>query len=96
MRKPRIGDVVEVLWEDSESVACGWSKRSDYAGHVATPQAYRTAGYWMGRSAGRVMIAASADPRGGTINHVMAIPVSCITETRVLGRAAKRTRKALS
>lgn len=95
MRKPRIGDVVEVHWDDSESVALGWGTRSSYATNVAAPQTYRTAGYWLGRAGGRVMVASSACPRNGHVNHVMAIPSACVRSLVVLGRATRRTRKAL-
>lgn len=86
---------MEVHWEDSESVAMGWRPRTEYARHVASPQSYRTVGYWMGSAGGRVMVATSADPRSGSVNHMMAIPRRCIRATLVVGRAGKPMRKAL-
>ena len=47
MVAPRVGDVVEVMWVDSEHIALGWSKVADYVSAAKHQSAYRTAGYWL-------------------------------------------------
>lgn len=94
-RRPRLGDVVEVLWIDSEHIALGWSPRSDYLEAIDAPQAYRTAGYWIGRRRRQTVVGLSLDPANGTMTHAMAIPDVAIARITVLGRARRRTRRAL-
>lgn len=95
MRLPRVGDVVEVHWNDSESIQLGWSPRSAYKAAAARPQGYRTSGYYLGKAKGRTLIGLSVDPVNQQANGVMAIPTCDIRDLQVLGRATKRTRKAL-
>jgi hypothetical protein len=49
VKKPRLGDVVEVEWEDSEHIGLGWRSTKTYAESAEAPQSYRTAGYFVGR-----------------------------------------------
>lgn len=95
MGKPRIGDVVEVRWVDSEHIALGWERSSEYRHAAGRPSSYRTAGYWIGSIRGRTVIALSLDPASRHVTHAMSIPDVAITETQVLGRANKRVRKAI-
>lgn len=95
MKRPQTGDVVEVEWLDSEHIALGWAASGRYRDAAAAPQSYRTAGYYIGGVAGHVLVALSCDPSNSTITHCMSIPKVAVTGMKVLGRAAKRTRKAL-
>lgn len=95
-KPPRPGDVVEVVWIDSERLTLGWDTVKAYRKAAAHEQAYRTAGYWIGSVKGRTVVALSADPYNGTLSEVMSIPDVAVTSVTVLGRAARRTRKALS
>ena len=95
MKRARRGDVVEVEWADSEHIALGWASTSAYVKAASAPQAYRTAGYWIGGATGHVLIALSIDPANRHITHAMSIPRAVIRKTTVLGRASKRVRKAL-
>ena len=94
-RRPRLGDVVEIHWRDSQSIDLGWRPRSEYLGTVRAPQAYRTAGYWLGRVAGMVTVVASVDPANQAVANAWTIPAVAIDRIRVLGRARRRTRRAL-
>ena len=99
-RGPRIGDVVEVEWRDSERIDVGWDRREKYVQHVKAAQTYRTAGYWMGRvkatDGEHVLICLNVDPSNGTVSHAMSIPSESVKAIGVLGRADKRIRKALA
>lgn len=95
-RKPRRGDVIEVMWLDSERISVGWAATGRYIEAGSEPQAYRTAGYFIGKPKRHVLIALSVDPRNQLITDVMSIPKVAITQTRVLGRATRRVRKALA
>jgi hypothetical protein len=94
--KPQQGDVVEVHWDDSEHIQLGWAPVKAYMRAADHPHAYRSAGYWIeGSKKGRAVVALSLDPYSGNITHCMAIPATAITKVTVLGKAHKRTRKAL-
>jgi hypothetical protein len=99
-KAPGIGDVVEVEWRDSERIDVGWDHRKKYVEHVEAVQSYRTAGYWMGRvkapDGEHVLVVLNVDPSNGTISHAMSIPSESVRAVQVLGRADKRTRKALT
>jgi hypothetical protein len=95
MSRPRRGDIVEVLWRDSEHIALGWSATGRYLDAAGSPQSYRTAGYWLGKRGGSVVLALSCDPANRTVTHCMAIPATSVERTTVLGRARRRVRKAL-
>jgi hypothetical protein len=96
-KPPRHGDVVEVEWDDSEQIRLGWDTVKRYIKAADHPSAYRTAGYWIeGSKKGRVVIALSLDPFNGNVSDSMAIPAIAVTKVTVLGRADKRTRKALA
>lgn len=88
--------MVEIHWNDSESIHLGWSPRDAYRSAAARPQGYRTAGYYLGRARGRTLIALSVDPVNRVVNGVMAVPTCDIRNLLVLGRATKRMRKALA
>jgi hypothetical protein len=94
-RRPRLGDVVEVLWIDSATVELGWEARSTYLAAITVPASYRTAGYWLGRRRGIVAVALSLDPAHGLVTDAMSIPDVAVTRIRILGRARRRTRRAL-
>ncbi len=94
-RGPRIGDVVEIEWLDSEHIALGWRPRREYLEAATAPQAYRTAGYWLSDRGGHVLVALSVDPANGQVTHAMAIPSPAVARITVLGRARRRTRRAL-
>ena len=96
MKKPRVGDVVEVLWHDSEEIRLGWVAVAEYRAAVEHPSGYRTAGYWIGTSHDRTLIALSVDPFNGNVTGVMSVPSVAVFSIKVLGRADKRVRKALS
>jgi hypothetical protein len=94
--KPQHGHDVEVEWDDSEHIQLGWDTVKAYMRAVDHPHAYRSAGYWItGSKKGRSVVALSLDPYNGNITHCMAIPATAITKVTVLGKAHKRTRKAL-
>lgn len=88
--------MVEIHWNDSESIQLGWSQRSSYRAAAVRPQGYRTAGYYLGRAGGRTLIALSVDPVNRVVNGVMAVPTCDIRNLVVLDRATKRVRKALA
>lgn len=94
-RPPRTGDVVEAEWIDSEHIALGWAEVSRYVKAARHRQSYRTAGYWLYGDDSTVVVALSTDPFNRSATHVMSIPRCAITKIIVLGRADKRTRKAL-
>jgi hypothetical protein len=94
LSKPRVGDVVEVRWLDSESVHLGWRSAKEYRRTIAHEQSYRTAGYWLA-GGDRISIALSISPANGHIDDAMSIPKACVIEVQVLGRSNKRVRKAL-
>lgn len=96
MKGPRVGDIVEVEWIDSERITLGWEGTKAYRKAATHPSAYRTAGYWLGEVNGRVVIALSADPFNGSVTEAMSIPTVAVTKTTVVGRAHKRVREALS
>lgn len=96
MSRVRIGDVVEIHWNDSESIQLGWSQMSAYRAAAVRPQGYRTAGYYLGRARGRTLMALSVDPVNRVVDGVMAVPTCDIRSLVVLGRATKRMRKALA
>lgn len=96
-KPPRHGDVVEVEWDDSEHIQLGWDTVKRYLKAADHPSAYRSAGYWIeGSKKDRAIVALSLDPFNGNVTHCMAIPASSVTKVTVLGRADKRTRKALT
>lgn len=95
-RKPRTGDVVEVEWLDSERINLGWASTKRYRNAAGRPTAYRTAGYLMAGVSGRTLVALSLDPSNGSVTEAMSIPSVAVTRVSVLGRAHKRTRKALA
>ena len=94
-KPPRLGDVVEILWIDSEHIALGWAPVPRYVSAARHRQSYRTAGYWLYGDEATVAIALSVDPFNKAATHVMSIPRVAVTNVSVLGRAAKKTRKAL-
>ena len=95
MKPPRLGDVVEVQWLDSEHVALGWDTVSAYVKAIKAPQSYRTAGYYIVDTKEHLLVALSIDPANRHITHAMSIPVATVTKVTVLGRSTKRVRKAL-
>lgn len=95
-RPPRRGDVVEVEWLDSEHIALGWRPTRAYRRAGRRPQSYRTAGYWFPTGNERVLIVQSLSPANGHVTHAMSIPAVAVTKVIVLGRAAKRVRRALA
>lgn len=94
-RKPRVGDVVEIEWLDSEGLHLGWREPSEYVAAVKEPQAYRTSGHWLGRPAGHALVVSSIDVANRNVTQSFSIPASAIVKLRVLSRASKATRKAL-
>lgn len=94
-KKARRGDIVEVEWVDSEVITLGWASVKDYLAAVKPPQAYRSAGYFLAMTDEHVVLALSMDPSNGSVTQVMSIPKVAVTATQVLGRAHRRTRKAL-
>ena len=95
MRPPRTGDVVEVMWVDSEHIALGWSKVADYIAAAKHQSAYRTAGYWLFGNSHVVVLALSLDPYNGHATHAMSIPRKAVSRMQVLGRSNRRVRKAM-
>ena len=93
--KPRTGDVVEVRWHDSEQINLGWEAAKRYRAAAGHPSAYRSAGYWLGGTRGRVTLVLSLDPFNGTVSSAMSIPRCAVTEVKVLGRSNRRVRKAI-
>ena len=95
-KPPRIGDVVEVMWVDSEQISIGWAAVAEYLDAAHHRSAYRTAGYWLIGDESVVAIALSMDPFNGHVTHVMSIPKCAVTHIQVLGRSNARVRKALT
>ncbi len=95
-KPPRIGDVVEVKWVDSEHIALGWSKLASYIAAAKHQSAYRTAGYWLFGNSRVVVVALSLDPYNGHATHAMSIPRQAVAEIQVLGRSNARVRKAMA
>jgi hypothetical protein len=93
--KPRRGDIVEVRWKDSERLNLGWASTARYLASAADPSTYLTAGYWVGRRAGSIVLALSCSPSNRLVNDSMAIPVCAVIRTTVVHRAKPRVRKAL-
>jgi hypothetical protein len=96
MKAPKLGDVVEAMWVDSEHIALGWVPVSKYVEAAKHPSAYRTAGYWLYGDSKVIAIALSLDPYNGHATHAMAIPRCAVTSIRVIGRSNARVRKAFS
>lgn len=97
-RRPRRGDIVEILWRDSVRVTLGWASTADYlaALHEKRPPSERTAGYWIGRDRSSVMIALNLSPASDAeVADAMVIPRAAIAQITVLGRARRRTRRFL-
>ena len=94
-RKPRLGDVVEIDWLDSQALHFGWRAPSEYVEAVKEPQGYRTAGHWLGRHAGHALVVSSITVANRHVTEGFTIPASAIVKLRVLSRASKATRKAL-
>lgn len=92
-RKPRIGDVVELRWQDSERLRLGWDKRREYL-RVAGSE-YRTVGYWLGESKGHAVMASSISPGTHNVSDSSATPLGCVKSVRVLARTPRRMRKAI-
>lgn len=91
--KPRRGDVVRVVWVDSQHLNYGWREPSAYRADVGIDRHY-TAGFWMGRKRGHVIIAAST----GTLDKVStvwSIPDGCVRRVRVIERSGKRIRRSV-
>jgi hypothetical protein len=93
MSKPRIGDVVELVWDDSERLRLGWDKRREYL-RVAGSE-YRTVGYWLGKSKGMAVLTSSISPGTGSVSDSSATPLGCIKSVRVLARTPKAARKGI-
>jgi len=93
-RKPRLGDVVEVEWLDSQHIDMGWSPVADYIAAARQPQSYRTAGYFIEHRK-HLLIGLSLGPSTGRMTNAMSIPSKVVVRMKVLGRSNARVRKAL-
>jgi hypothetical protein len=93
-RKPRLGDVVEVEWLDSQHIDLGWSTVKDYIDAARQPQSYRTAGYFIEQRK-HLVVGLSLDPGNRQMTNAMSIPSKVVSSIKVLGRSNASVRKAL-
>lgn len=94
MRRPRVGDIVEVEWVDSERIDVGWARRKRYRSAAKAGFTYGTAGYWMGGGE-RTCVGLSISPGNSSLTQLMSIPTVAVIRVHVLRRATKSTRRAL-
>lgn len=95
-RRLRRGDVVEILWRDSESLEIGWDEPSRYMKAARRNAGYRTSGYYLGSSGDVVVIVLSVNPETRKVATAWAIPTAAVLSVQRLGRAHRRTWRALS
>jgi hypothetical protein len=94
VKKPRLGDVVEVEWLDSQHIDLGWASVAEYIKAARRPQSYRTAGYFIEHRK-HLLIGLSLDPSNRLMTNAMSIPSKVVTSIKVLGRSNAKVRKAL-
>lgn len=92
--KPVAGDIVEVMWDDSNQLLLGWTEASDYvaAGGSILCQ---TAGYYVGEHNGHVVICLSAVAHNRHTSQGISIPRVAIVSLTIIRKANKELAEAL-
>lgn len=73
--------LIEVYWNDAGDHAGGWKHVSEVEPAVFEQ---RTAGYFIRRKRGLLLMAGTITPSDRETNSISEIPIGCITRIRVL------------